>query len=121
MSVHNVIYWRVFFYVKFNCLLVRIDNKRHIKRKRKSIAENLAYPFWQYFDMNVNKRKNYTCLALWKHHVNLLLQSFRSVSSDLHKQVYLYSPCKRTRNLLNARIAGPVLDLYKTGSIFQTR
>ena len=24
----------------------------------------------------------YTCLALWKHHVNLLLQSFRSVSSD---------------------------------------
>ena len=23
----------------------------------------------------------YTCLALWKHHVNLLLQSFRSVSS----------------------------------------
>ena len=26
----------------------------------------------------------YTCLALWKHHVNLLLQSFRSVSSDLH-------------------------------------
>ena len=55
-----------------NCLLVRIDNKRHIKRKRKSIAENLAYPFWQYFDMNVNKRKNYTCLALWKHYVNLL-------------------------------------------------
>ena len=27
----------------------------------------------------------YTCLALWKHHVNLLLQSFRSVSSDLHQ------------------------------------
>ena len=26
-----------------------------------------------------------TCLALWKHHVNLLLQSFRSVSSDLHQ------------------------------------
>ena len=26
----------------------------------------------------------HTCLALWKHHVNLLLQSFRSVSSDLH-------------------------------------
>ena len=25
-----------------------------------------------------------TSLALWKHHVNLLLQSFRSVSSDLH-------------------------------------
>ena len=24
-------------------------------------------------------------LALWKHHVNLLLQSFRSVSSDLHQ------------------------------------
>ena len=24
--------------------------------------------------------KQYTCLALWKHHVNLLLQSFRSVS-----------------------------------------
>ena len=27
----------------------------------------------------------YTCLALWKHHVNLLLESFRSVSSDLHQ------------------------------------
>ena len=25
-----------------------------------------------------------TSLDLWKHHVNLLLQSFRSVSSDLH-------------------------------------
>ena len=28
---------------------------------------------------------SHTCLALWKHHVNLLLQSFRSVSSDLHQ------------------------------------
>ena len=27
----------------------------------------------------------YTGLALWKHHVNLLLQSFRSVSSDFHQ------------------------------------
>ena len=34
-----------FFYIKFNCLLVRIDNKRRIKRKRQSIAENLAYLF----------------------------------------------------------------------------
>ena len=29
--------------------------------------------------------EQYTCLALRKHHVNLLLQSFRSVSSDLHQ------------------------------------
>ena len=29
--------------------------------------------------------KHYTWLALWKHHVNLLLQSFRSVKSDLHQ------------------------------------
>ena len=29
-----------------------------------------------------------TSLALWKHHVNLLLQSFPSVSSDL-RQCYL--------------------------------
>ena len=58
MSVHNVIYWRMFFHVKFNCLLVKIDNKRHIKRTRKSIAENLANLFWQYFNMNVNKRRN---------------------------------------------------------------
>ena len=28
-----------------------------------------------------------SCLALWKHHVNLLLQSFRSVSSDIHHAV----------------------------------
>ena len=27
----------------------------------------------------------YLFIALWKHHVNLLLQSFRSVSSDLHQ------------------------------------
>ena len=26
-----------------------------------------------------------TSLALWKHHVRLLLQSFRGVSSDLHQ------------------------------------
>ena len=24
-------------------------------------------------------------LALWKHHVNLLLQSFRSINSDIHQ------------------------------------
>ena len=35
-------------------------------------------------DYGRNKKIN-TCLALWKHHVNLLLQSFRSVSSDLHQ------------------------------------
>ena len=45
MSVHNVILWRVFFYIK-------LKNKGHIKRKRKSIAENLAYLFWQYFNMH---------------------------------------------------------------------
>ena len=28
-----------------------------------------------------------TSLALWNHHVNLLLQNFRSVSSDLHHAV----------------------------------
>ena len=33
----------------------------------------------------VNKGPNFTCLALWKHRVNLLLQSFRPVSSDLHQ------------------------------------
>ena len=34
---------------------------------------------------NCREYRYYTCLALWKHHVNLLLQSFRSVSSDLHQ------------------------------------
>ena len=35
---------------------------------------------------NISKSKVYaTSLALWKHQVNLLLQSFRSVSSDLHQ------------------------------------
>ena len=38
VSVHNVIIWRMFFYIKLN-------NKGHIKRKIKSIAENLAYSF----------------------------------------------------------------------------
>ena len=52
VSVHNVILWRVFFYIKLN-------NKEHIKRK---IAENLAYLFCQYFNMNVSKRRN--CIAI---------------------------------------------------------
>ena len=55
MSAHNVILWRVFFYIKLN-------NKEHIKRKRKSIAENLAYLFCQYFNMNVSKRRN--CIVI---------------------------------------------------------
>ena len=42
----------VLFYIKLN-------NKGHI---RKSIAEKLAYLFWQYFNMNVNKRRN--CIVI---------------------------------------------------------
>ena len=45
----------MFFYITLN-------NKEHIKRKRKSIAENLAYLFWLYFNMNVNKRRN--CIVI---------------------------------------------------------
>jgi hypothetical protein len=39
---------------------------------------------------NINRKglhgdKTYNTFCLWKHHVNLLLQSFRSVSPNLHQ------------------------------------
>ena len=38
---------------------------------------------YKYTYMYIYKYIHITSLDLWKHHVNLLLQSFRSVSSDL--------------------------------------
>ena len=46
-----------------------------------------------------------TCLVLWKHHVNLLLQSFRSVSSDFIS-ANNKSDCAIPRNTLNNAILG---------------
>ena len=49
-------------------------------------AENMRTRLSPSFKFVVRLHSEYnTILALWKHHVNLLLQSFRSVSSDLHR------------------------------------
>ena len=37
------------------------------------------------FFVGLHGDKTYNTFCLWKHHVNLLLQSFRSVSPDLHQ------------------------------------
>ena len=43
-------------------------------------------------------RIQYISLTLWKHHVSLLLQSFRSVSSDLHQYIISTDEDPRLRN-----------------------
>ena len=56
-----MLFFGVCFFIS-NQIVCWLDNKRHVKRKRKSIAENVAYLFWQYFKMNVNKCKN--CIVI---------------------------------------------------------
>ena len=49
-----------------------------------------------------------TSLALWKHHVNLLLESFRSVSSDLYEH-YISTdedPSLRTESFATINLRG---------------
>ena len=44
------------------------------------------------------RRIQYISLTLWKHHVSLLLQSFRSVGSVLHQYIISTDEDPRLRN-----------------------
>ena len=67
--------------------------------KMSRTTSNDGDPSSTFFDFVHTKFSNITSLALWKHRVNLLLQSFRSVSSDLHQ-------CLRIENFAVINLRG---------------
>ena len=73
----HVMYVHEFFY---HVLILPSENL--LKQYKKSQFANNPNTLSFLYDCMVNI---IYLLSLWKHHVKLLLQSFRSVSSDLHQ------------------------------------
>ena len=63
-----------------------ISNVKNVSFPKSQVENVLNNVFYKFLVRLHQLHDEYnTSLDLWKHHVNLLLQSFRSVSSDIHQ------------------------------------
>ena len=62
-----------------------LDSQRSQQVLNREVNDTYDYRAFAVSYCNCREYRYYTGLALWKRHINLLLQGFRSVSSDLHQ------------------------------------
>ena len=72
------------------------EERKRLREKHLEDAKRVNHPVSKNNIIHKTDRE-FTCLALWKHHVNLFLHNKFTWCFHKARQV-LYSPCKRTRN-----------------------